>query len=288
MAGGPSMSTPSPASLGRDLGEGALFASLGMITAFVSLGLNSILVARIEGPDGVGLVALSTQAVLIVTFVAGIGLRTSVAYRLGARLWSAGGAARGAIRASFGLGLAGAALGGMAYVLLRDSALSDFNAAMAACLLGALPFALLWWILPAIPLAQERFETYALLTISAPVAVLLLCPASSALWGATGTAIGFAAGFVAGGLINLVWALGIARSPTSAEDPDSGLREAGSFGARAWINDLFQFINLRPDLFILSAYFAVGDTGVYSVTVSITSLVWILSQPLASVMLPRT
>ena len=57
---------------------------------------------------------------------------------------------------------------------------------------------------------------------------------------------------------------------------------------RAWVNDLFQFINVRPDLFILSAYWGAADTGVYAVTISITSLVWILSQPLASVVLPRT
>jgi len=65
------------------------------------------------------------------------------------------------------------------------------------------------------------------------------------------------------------------------------MRDAGGFGARAWVNDLFQLVNLRPDLFILSAYYGVADTGVYSVTVSITSLVWIVSQPLASVVLPR-
>ena len=63
---------------------------------------------------------------------------------------------------------------------------------------------------------------------------------------------------------------------------------AGGFGLRAWVNDLFQFINVRPDLFILSAYYGAADTGVYAVTISITSLVWILSQPLASVVLPRT
>jgi O-antigen/teichoic acid export membrane protein len=66
------------------------------------------------------------------------------------------------------------------------------------------------------------------------------------------------------------------------------VREAGGFGVRAWVNDLFQLINLRPDLFILSAYNGAADTGVYAVTVSITSLVWIVSQPLASVVLPRS
>jgi O-antigen/teichoic acid export membrane protein len=159
---------------------------------------------------------------------------------------------------------------------------------MAACLVGALPFTLLWWILPAIPLAREHFEQYALLTFAAPLAVLLLCPLGALLGDETGTVIGFAAGYVVGGAAAGIWALSYARTPEAAVGPDRSVRDAGGFGLRAWVNDLFQFINLRPDLFILSAYFAVADTGVYSVTISITSLVWILSQPLASVVLPRT
>src|SRR5262249_22530262 len=91
-----------------------------------------------------------------------------------------------------------------------------------------------------------------------------------------------------GGTIAVLWAIAYARSPEAGTGPERSVREAGGFGARAWVNDLFQLINLRPDLFILSAYYGVADTGVYAVTVSITSLVWIVSQPLASVVLPRS
>ncbi len=158
---------------------------------------------------------------------------------------------------------------------------------MALALMCALPFALAWWIVPAIPLARERFETYALLTVSGPVSVLVLCPALALAAGETGAVIGFAAGWAVGGLINGLWAVRYARLPEARDGPEHGVREAGGFGARAWVNDLFQLINLRPDLFILSAYYGTADTGVYAVTVSITSLVWIVSQPLASVVLPR-
>ena len=48
---------------------GALLASAGLIASFAALGLNSIAVARIEGPDGAGLVALSTQVVVIAAAV---------------------------------------------------------------------------------------------------------------------------------------------------------------------------------------------------------------------------
>jgi O-antigen/teichoic acid export membrane protein len=267
---------------------GALFASAGLIASFAALGLNSITVSRIEGPDGAGLVALSTQVVLIATLVAGIGMRTSVAYQVGAGLWSPRSAVRGALRASIALGLAGAALGFVGYLLLRDSAMSDFSPSMAASLMGALPFALAWWIVPAVPLACERFEEYARLTVTAPIAVLVACPIGALIGGSTGIVIGFAAGFVVGGAVSAARALRFARTPDAGRGPEHGVRAAGAFGLRAWVNDLFQFINVRPDLFILSAYYGTATTGVYAVTVSITSLVWIVSQPLATVVLPRT
>jgi O-antigen/teichoic acid export membrane protein len=272
---------------GRKFGSSAFLASLALAGSFAALGLNSISISRIEGADGAGLIALSTQFIFLATFVAGGGLRTSVTYRVGAGLWSPRSAMRGSLVAALFLGLLGAAVGMGLYALLKDSALKDFNLAMAASLMAALPFALAWWIVPAVPLARERYESYALLTVTGPACVLLLCPALALLDGRTGGVIGFALGWVLGGTITVLWGLSSARRPEAAVGPEHSVREAGGFGARAWVNDLFQLINLRPDLFILTAYYGASDTGVYAVTVSITSLVWIVSQPLASVVLPR-
>ena len=273
--------------LERDLGSGAALASLALILSAGALGLNSIAISRIEGASGAGLIALATQFIFLATLVAGAGLRTSIAHRVGGGLWSPRSAVRGALVASAGLGLARRRGGIGAYALLRDSALSEFSVAMAAALMAALPFALAWWILPAIPLARELFEQYAALTGAGPIAVLMLCPLLALVAGRSGAVIGFAAGWVVGGLITVAWAVRYSRRAEARLGPELRLRDAGGFGLRAWVNDLFQLVNLRPDLFILSAYYGTADTGVYAVTVSITSVVWLVSQPLASVVLPR-
>jgi O-antigen/teichoic acid export membrane protein len=273
--------------LDRDFGSGAALASLALVISAGALGLNSVAISRIEGASGAGLIALATQFILLATLVAGAGVRTSVAHRVGAHLWSPRSAVRGALVASVILGLLGAVIGMGAYALLRHGALSQFTIAMATALMAALPFALAWWILPAVPLARDRFEEYVLLTGAAPVSVLLLCPALALVAGRSGAVIGFAAGWVVGGLITAGWAIHSARAPEAALGPELRLRATGAFGLRAWVNDLFQLVNLRPDLFILSAYYGTAVTGVYAVTASLTSLVWIVSQPLASVVLPR-
>jgi O-antigen/teichoic acid export membrane protein len=284
----PAPDAPLGAGPRRSFRAGAAAAALALGASFAALGLNSILVSRIEGADGAGVIALSTQAVFLATFVAGAGLRTAIVYRVGAGLWSTGSAIRGALRAALALGVAGAALGMALYALLRDSALSEFDPAMAAALMAVLPAMLVWWLVPAVALAGERFEHYALMTVAGPLAVVVLCPLGALLGGTEGAVFGFAAGWALGGLAAAAWALRERRLPAAAQGPEHGLREAGAFGSRTWVNDLFALVNVRPDFFILSAWFGIAETGVYGVTVSITSLVWIVTQPLAAIVLPRT
>ena len=279
----PTSVAPQP---GRQFSSSAVLASLALVGSFAALGLNSISISRIEGANGAGLIALSTQFIFLATFVAGAGLRTSVTYRVGAGLWSPRSAVSGVLTAALWLGLVGAVLGLVAYALLRGGAMSEFSPGMAIALMSALPFALAWWIVP-------RDSPGARGVRGVRVAHRLL----------TGRCVGAVS--VArrsrrpdrcrdwlrrrvdrrrrdrGGLGDPVF-----EAARSGGGPRPRRAEAGGFGARAWVNDLFQLINLRPDLFILSAYYGTADTGVYAVTVSITSLVWIVSQPLASVVLP--
>ena len=85
---------------GRQFSSSALLASLALAGSFAALGLNSISISRIEGADGAGLIALSTQFIFLATFVAGAGLRTSVTYRVGGSLWSPRSAVSGVLAAS--------------------------------------------------------------------------------------------------------------------------------------------------------------------------------------------
>src|SRR3954465_11451749 len=209
-----------PSQPGREFGSGAFLASLALAGSFAALGINSISISRIEGSDGAGLIALSTQFVFITTFVAGGGLRTSVTYRVGAHLWSPRSAIRGALVAVLCLGAVGAVLGLGTYALLHNSAMKDFNLVMAVSLMGALPFALAWWILPAIPLARERYETYALLTVAGPVCVLLICPALALIGGGARGVIGFGLGWGLGGTLGAAWAVVPARPPGARVGPE--------------------------------------------------------------------
>ena len=116
---------------------------------------------------------------------------------------------------------------------------------------------------------------------------MVLSPLGAVIDRSSGVVYGLAAGYVIGGSACAIWALALAsRSSPRKEEPN--LSRAISTGLRAWVNDLFQVVNLRPDLFILNAYVTTAATGVYSVALSITSAGFILSQSLATVVLPRS
>ena len=198
------------------------------------------------------------------------------------------GAVHRIVPAAITLGIVSGVAGYALYLLLQDSALRGFSDQMAAALMISLPFALLCWIAPALALARERYEAYALLTISAPGSVMVLSPIGAIADGTAGAVYGLAAGYVVGGSLCAAWALLLARRPESAVGGDEGLPEAISTGVRSWVFDLFQIVNLRPDLFILNAYSTTAATGIYSVFVSLTSAGFILSQSLATVVLPRS
>ena len=138
----------------RELGVGALLASLSLGLSFAALGVASIAVSRIVGPDATGLLALSNQVILITVFVAGIGLRTSLAAMIGAGEWSVRTAVKRTLPTALALGVAGGLLGLVLYEVLKDSALEGFSPPMAVALMACLPTALLWWIVPAVALGR--------------------------------------------------------------------------------------------------------------------------------------
>src|SRR5262245_31782507 len=98
-AQGESLRTPA-----RDFSSGAALASSALMASLVALGFNSVAVSRIEGPSGAGLIALSTQFILLATFVAGAGMRTSVTYRVSGGLWSPRSAIRTSLLVALGFG----------------------------------------------------------------------------------------------------------------------------------------------------------------------------------------
>jgi O-antigen/teichoic acid export membrane protein len=75
--------------------------------------------------------------------------------------------------------------------------------------------------------------------------------------------------------------------PRSMRDGGGKLRRATDFGVKTWGANVLQLVNYRLDIFILNAYVARADVGVYSIAVSLATLGWVLPQALETVLMPR-
>jgi PST family polysaccharide transporter len=248
--------------------------------------LTSIIVARILGASGIGTFAIANALLLVVTIICEVGLPQALAYYAGRDEWSGGPLARGVIGASFILAIPGAALALLAFALFGDSA-PGMTWPMAIGLTVALPFCLLWRIGPQAALAQERFETFALLDASP---ALLMFPAAvlgAALDDTEGAVFGLAAATIGSGIAVIAWVL---RSSGRAADlsPPGGIGAVLGFGLPAWGSELLMQLNLRVDLVLVGVYVGAAAGGVYSVALSTTSIAWTVMAAFAISVLPRS
>jgi O-antigen/teichoic acid export membrane protein len=271
----------------RHLSGSILSVGASRGATLVAVALTSVAITRLLGPAGIGTYAISNALLIVFAIGFELGLPQALAYYAAREEWSGRPLARGAIGASFVLAVPGAmaTLGGFA--LFGDS-IPGMTWPMAIALTVALPFALLWRIVPQAALAQERFEVFALLD-SSPA--LLACPVSIAaavLTDTEGAVIALAAAMILSGTMAAAWLLtGPGRSGRHASPP-GGPRAVLSFGLRAWASELLTQLNLRADLVLVGVFAGAAQSGVYSVALSTTSIAWTLTAAFAISALPRS
>ncbi len=269
----------------RRSGRVGALAAAAVQTAGIAAGaLSSLVIARKLGAHGTGVYAVAGQFLLSMMMLGGLGLRTGIAYELSAGRLSARAAATQATAMSVFFGALAGAIGFGLYELGSDSVFEGISEPLAIVLSGAVPFAVVWWVLGAIPLAEEDYEAFALLQSAAFVVVAILILPLTLAAGIDGALIALAGGFVLAGLASAAWAL-----RRAAERAGGGWELADSLrvGLRGWVLEMLQFPTLRPDVVIVAAYGTAADAGVYSLAVTITTIGWILPQALGTVALPR-
>lgn len=67
----------------------------------------------------------------------------------------------------------------------------------------------------------------------------------------------------------------------------AGLREVVRYAAPLYAGNLVQFLNYRLDVFLVAAFVGVREVGLYALAVGLGQLLWIVSNSMATVLLPR-
>lgn len=276
-----------PVRRGRHLSGSILSVGGSRALSLAVVAGTSVAITRILGADGIGTYAVAQALLLVVATVFELGLPQAVAYYAGRDEWSGRPLAVGVVGASIALALPSAAVALGGFALFGDS-IPGMTWPMAIALTVALPAALLWRIGPQAALAQERFETFALLD-SAPA--LIACPtsiAAAALWGVEAAVIALAVATFVAGVAIAIWLLAGPGGAGPDARPPGGPRAVTAYGLPVWGSELLTQVNVRAGLIAVGVYAGATASGIFSIGLSTANVVWMTIAAFAISALPRS
>jgi O-antigen/teichoic acid export membrane protein len=268
----------------RPLTGGAAMSAASRASVAVTGAVATIVVARLLGPDGAGAFAIAVTLIVMLTTFATLGVEHGVAYYVSSGLWSPRGALAAVTRLAVLAGCT-AALVGLAAQLAIPSAFAGLTTATTALVVAAMPFALLWFYRSFISLAVDRYEGYVIPPAVQSGVAMVLVLGGGVAFGLTGALAALATSHLVAALATLRAARGLRQ--TSEVDEPGRLSRAVRFGLKGYAGNALQLLNVRLDVFVLSAAVGAAAVGQLSVAVAVTGVMWLLPSALSEVIFPR-
>lgn len=257
-------------------------ASRGSVA--VTGAVMTILVARLLGPEGAGAFAVALTLVVMLTTFATLGVEHGVAYFVSSGSWAARDALASVTRIALLTGSA-AALIGLGARLAAPSAFAGLTVASTALVVGAMPFALLWFYRSYIALALDRYEGFVIPPAVQSGVAMVLVLAGALAFGLTGALVALTVSHLAAALTTWRTLRGV--TPTAGDGERRQLLRAMRFGVKGYAGNALQLLNVRLDVFVLSAAVGAAAVGQLAVAVAVTGVMWLLPQALSEVIFPR-
>lgn len=250
-----------------------LFTFCGNSSGYVVAIVTGIVVARSLGPAGKGVAAYAALVMALFTTFAS-GMQGTILYECGKRGETQERVYGAALR------LLGLTMLPAAAVLITLATLDHRHASLAyvAC---AVPFAVYCQISCSIFLLHNDVRSTVIQNAIPTFGVALLTiPALTVFHGGLTAVLAiWAAMFVASGLYCVVRLN--AYLPTLSLQGDWALvRDEGSFALKGGLTGLAAFLNLRIDVFVVSAMLDARTLGVYTLAVASGEMMWQISRPL--------
>lgn len=280
-----------PANLGiRNLGSniGATL-SRQLLAALFGTGTAAI-IARLLGPSGNGQYAV---ALLLPTFLStflNLGVASANVYFVGRHSVAPWVAARASARIWLTLSVVGLVIGA---VLIANYGARLFPGVPAPLLwlsLLVFPVSLLQAYLSSLLQGVQDFRRYNLAILAGPVITFVLVILLMMIGrGSVASVIGAT---IIAQTINLAMTYFLAL-PEIREKKEPGVDTAGysrkaiQYGYKAHLSNILAFFNYKADIFLVNLLMSSAGAGLYVIAVAMSEKLWILSQAVSTVVLPR-
>lgn len=245
---------------------------------------------RVLGPELFAAVVMTLALPNFLLSLLNMGIATSNVFFIGRGEITPREALQSSLRMALALGLLGGTLGGFTVWLWSDSFFPGIRTELLTTALVIYPILLVRLFAMSLLHADENFRWFN---------GILSCEAACVL---TLTAIAFACG---GGAMSAIVAFGVAAfvglclcvipirkqlagRPSGESSASSNYAwRCLNYGWKANLSNLLAFLNHRSDLFLINAFVNPAAAGIYAGATMVTERMWILSQSVSTVILPR-
>jgi O-antigen/teichoic acid export membrane protein len=258
------------------------------------LGLGTVtIIARILGPTGNGQYAITMLLPSFLASFLNLGIAPANVYYVGRHSVTPGTAIGVNTRIWLVLAVVGTTIGALAILFFGEVLFSGVPSSLLWIALLGFPLGLLQGYMASLLQAVQNFQRYNLAIIASPV-VLFVLVSISLLFGGGIVAVVISSVIVHAVNLIITWSLirpilltDFKIDPDYRIDANNYAKEVVQYGYRAHLSNILAFINYRADVFLVNLLLNPAATGVYVIAVTMSEKLWVLSQAVSTVMLPR-
>lgn len=256
----------------------------------VGLGIGlTVFLARALGPEGNGTYSMAVLLPMLLSSFLNLGLGPANVYYLGRGNVPPGIVLRANIRVWLTLSLLGLVITVPVILLAGEMLFPRVPPVLLWLSTAVFPLLLLQSYLLTLLQGMQDFQRFNAVSLVAPVTTLIF--AVITVWllhlGVFGAVLAFGSGQISG-VIAALYALRLYRDRDAEnENPGSYVKMGLRYGWKAYLSNVLTFVNYRADLFLVNFFLTPAAAGIYVVAVKIAERLWLLSQAVSTVILPR-
>ncbi len=263
--------------LGRQLAAGALQLVL------------AALVARALGSEGYGQYAVALLLPTMLSTFLSIGIGPANVYYLAAGKVDTVTVLHAVNRLALLIVVIGLGIGILTILFFSEKLFPDLSHVILWSALSIFPFSLFQSFLSSIFQGLQKFKIFNLILLTQPVVTLVIVMALILLCHPRVEYI-LAAQLFGSVVVVCVGLMYIRKEACRSEETEhmtGYIRQVLSYGYKAHLSNILAFINYKVDIFLVNLFINPAAAGVYVVAVQIVERLWLLSQSVSTVVLPR-
>ncbi|MCK4352701.1 flippase [candidate division WOR-3 bacterium] len=250
----------------------------------------SIIIARALGPSGKGAFAFIMLIPALLTMLGNLGIGAANTYFTANRKYPGENIVSNTFFSAIvigGLLILAFYLGSHIPVFKEFIASKHVPLSLLWLAISIIPFSLLYSYSISILVGREKIATFSIINIINPALYLLFIVFFVTIFkkSVSGAVTAYVLNIILIALITFFLIQKIGKLKLNIDT--KLLRESTSYGFKAWVGNLAQFLNYRLDMFLVAYFLNFTVLGYYSLAVGIVEQLWLVPASIATVLFPR-